>query len=114
MTSPIKSNPPVINLIEEDEHEDAWNALDEIQGQVGQKLPPSTGAAIAAAERKAWLPDGMDPVLEELPKWSLLAVVLQEIEEELMRQESLGNPPASCKSCLDITYLAAFSSPIMH
>lgn len=31
----------------------------------------------------------MDPTLEELPKWDLLAEVLKEIEEEMIRQESL-------------------------
>jgi len=32
----------------------------------------------------------MQLVLEELPKWSLLAAVLKEIEEEIMCQEGLG------------------------
>ena len=49
------------------------------------------------AKRKPWVPDGMEPVLEELPKWSLLADVLQEIEEEMLRQESLGKPPVARK-----------------
>lgn len=31
----------------------------------------------------------MDPVLEELPKWSLLGSILDEIEDEIMRQEAL-------------------------
>ena len=39
----------------------------------------------------------MDPVLEELPKWNLLADVLKEIEEEMMRQESLSGFRPSCK-----------------
>jgi DNA excision repair protein ERCC-4 len=42
---------------------------------------------------KPWVPDDMDPVLEELPKWSLLAVVLK----EMMRQESLGAARPACK-----------------
>jgi DNA excision repair protein ERCC-4 len=41
-------------------------------------------------KKKSWVPDNMSPVLEELPKWDLLADVLQEIEEELMRQEALS------------------------
>ena len=49
-------------------------------------------------KRKSWIPDDMDPVLEELPKWSLLADVLKEIEEEMMRQESLSGFRPSCKS----------------
>lgn len=66
--------------------EDAWDALDEIEGRGIQ--PP-------AKLQKPWIPDGMDPVLEELPKWDLLADVLHEVEEEIMRQESLSScePP---------------------
>ncbi|KAG6333461.1 hypothetical protein ID866_5631 [Astraeus odoratus] len=62
--------------------QDAWDALDEVEG----RLPQST-----AKPGKQWIPDGMDPVLEELPKWETLADVLQEIEEETLRQESLSN-----------------------
>lgn len=42
-----------------------------------------------------WLPEGMDPVLEELPKWNLLSEILQEAEEEMIRQESLRKPITS-------------------
>jgi len=60
---------------------EACAALDDVQGRTQDK----------GKERKpAWLPRGMQPVLEELPKWSLLAAVLQEIEEEIVRQEGLG------------------------
>ena len=34
------------------------------------------------------MPDDMDLVLQELSKWSLLAELLKEIKEEIMRQES--------------------------
>ncbi|KIJ60516.1 hypothetical protein HYDPIDRAFT_177372 [Hydnomerulius pinastri MD-312] len=61
--------------------EDAWDALDAVEGRVKQPT---------ASSQKPWVPDGMDPVLEELPKWDLLADVLQEIEEEILRQESLS------------------------
>ncbi|KAH0838837.1 hypothetical protein J3R83DRAFT_7247 [Lanmaoa asiatica] len=73
----------VIDLVDD---EDAWDALDEMEGRA--KRPPAKPA-------KPWIPDGMDPVLEELPKWDLLADVLHEIEEEIMRQESLSScePP---------------------
>lgn len=77
------SHPPVIDQVND---EDAWDALDEIQGQSGNK---GKGKAVER-KRPNWLPDGMDMVLEELPKWSLLAEVLKEIEEEIMRQESAG------------------------
>jgi DNA excision repair protein ERCC-4 len=34
--------------------------------------------------RKPCVLDDMDPVLEELPKWSLLAEVMKEIEDGMM------------------------------
>ena len=37
------------------------------------------------------IPDDLDLVLKELPKWCLLAGALEEIEEEMMRQESSGS-----------------------
>ncbi|KIM71372.1 hypothetical protein PILCRDRAFT_830383 [Piloderma croceum F 1598] len=87
-----KAAPTIINLVDDDEEEDAWNALDEIQGQVGVKSDKAKGKEKQREEgkkKKQW-PDDMDPALEELPKWSLLAEVLKEIEEEMMRQESLN------------------------
>ncbi|TDL21605.1 hypothetical protein BD410DRAFT_815247 [Rickenella mellea] len=69
-----------------DDDDDAWEALDEIHGTVGEA---ASSSAEQASKRKKWLPDGMDPVLEELPKWSLLADVLKEIEEEMMRREGV-------------------------
>ncbi|EGN92951.1 hypothetical protein SERLA73DRAFT_127060 [Serpula lacrymans var. lacrymans S7.3] len=65
---------------------DAWDALYEAEG----RQPPNAGNNQGKEARKAWLPDGIDPVLEELPKWDLLADILQEIEEEMIRQESLS------------------------
>ncbi|KAG9310432.1 hypothetical protein JVU11DRAFT_9572 [Chiua virens] len=62
--------------------ENAWDALDDMEGH-GQRSPEKIP--------KPWIPDGMDPILEELPKWDLLADVLHEIEEEIMRQESLSS-----------------------
>lgn len=60
--------------------DDAWAALDEAQGNAAQ-----AGPSKAKARRKAWMPADMDPVLKELPKWSLLAEVLLEIEGEILR-----------------------------
>ena len=85
----------MINLVDDDEEEDAWDALDEIEGRVGVKSDKAKGKE--RERKKPWLPDEMDPVLEELPKWSLLAEVLKEIEEEMMRQESLGAARPACK-----------------
>ena len=71
--------PAAIDLMDD---EDAWDALDEVEGR---------GKRSSVMTSKSWLPDGMDPILEELPKWDLLADVLHEIEEEIMRQESLSS-----------------------
>lgn len=57
-----------------DEHEDEWEALRELEG--------------GAATNKSEWPEGMQPVLEELPKWSLVAAALLEIEEEMIRRET--------------------------
>ncbi|KAG7444880.1 uncharacterized protein BT62DRAFT_981292 [Guyanagaster necrorhizus] len=60
-----------------DDDDDAWQVLDEIQG----KRPDTNG------DHPRWIPPRMDPVLEELPKWSLLAEVLEEIEGEIIKIE---------------------------
>jgi hypothetical protein len=48
-------------------------------------------------QRKSWILDDMDPVLEELPTWSSLTDTLKEIEEEMMGRESSGSFRPSCK-----------------
>lgn len=58
-----------------DEDEDAWEALREYEGLPAQPKKPE------------W-PNGVQPVLEELPKWSLVAAALQEIEEEMIRRDT--------------------------
>lgn len=64
---------------------DAWDALDEIEDIVGGRV----GGNNPAEQKKSW-PKGIEPVLEELPKWSRLSAVLTEIEEEIRRQELGG------------------------
>lgn len=59
-----------------DDFEDEWDAIRELEGVSGP------------AGKKPDLPEGMQPVLEELPKWSLVAAVLHEIEEEMIRRET--------------------------
>ena len=61
--------------------EDVWAILDEMEGRFTENPQSKT----ARSRRKKWLPEGMDPVLEELPKWSLLAEVLKEIEEVMFQ-----------------------------
>ena len=72
----------VINLVD---HEDEWAILDEMEAEAEGR-----GSASAKGKeretRPSWLPDGMEPVLEELPKWTLLGDVLHEIEEETIRR----------------------------
>ena len=84
-----KPTGPLTGLIDllNDEEEDVWNPLDEIMGCVGVKRKKSD----KARGEKPWVPNDMDPVLEELPKWSLLTEVLKEIEDQVVRQESFGN-----------------------
>ncbi|KAI9064710.1 hypothetical protein FKP32DRAFT_1757286 [Trametes sanguinea] len=88
----------VVNLID-DEEEAQWAALDEMEAEArGEPSRSAAGASTKGKERareqsrKKWLPEGMEPVLEELPKWSLLADILHEIEEEMMRLEPLLTP----------------------
>ncbi|KAJ7062873.1 hypothetical protein C8F01DRAFT_985778 [Mycena amicta] len=57
----------------QDDDEDDWAVVDQLAG---------------AEARPQWLPQGLEPVLEELPKWGLVADVLQEIEEEILRIET--------------------------
>ena len=89
-----KQAAPVADIAED---EDGWQALDEIEGGSMSRKDKGKGKD----DRPSWLPDGMEPILEELPKWNLLAEVLREAEEEIIRQESLrksitGNHHASC------------------
>jgi len=97
--APGKQVRATTDVIEISDDEDAWEALDEAEGLI--RRPPSpTGKKDApkSRPRPPWLPKNMEPTLEELPKWHLLAETLKEIEEEIMRQESL----ASSTSYFDI------------
>ena len=79
------------DVIEISDDEDAWEALEEAEGIV-RSMPSTTGTRKKATEasRPSWLPKNLEPVLEELPKWHLLAETVKEIEEEIMRQDSLS------------------------
>ncbi|THH30533.1 hypothetical protein EUX98_g3669 [Antrodiella citrinella] len=78
--SAIKDPAPQVHDID---NEDAWDALDEAEGLTGRRRE---AAKESETKRPHWLPKNMHPVLEELPKWSLVAAALQEIEEEMIRR----------------------------
>lgn len=80
MSAPTKKNVPE----EEDPEQADWDVLDEIEGRV-KIVKPTDGQR---RKRPRWLPDGMDPVLEELPKWSLVGEALHEIEGEIIRRST--------------------------
>lgn len=95
---------PQRRVEDELDDEEGWNVLDEMEyGRVNQTDNSRGAKGKAKAKRPRWLPKGMEPVLEELPKWNLLADVLKEIEDEIMRQESLSSgtlrPLLSCRHC---------------
>lgn len=95
--------------------EDAWEALREAEAAEGGgqemwmnvRSGKSRETAIKVEEgvegsdpsaksreswkRKKWLPAGILPTLEELPKWSLLAEVLEEVEDDIRLNESRGS-----------------------
>ncbi|KAK7040936.1 DNA repair protein RAD16 [Paramarasmius palmivorus] len=82
---PVKANKQVIDLVDD---EDAWDAVYESEGLQRKDKPKPD-------KRPTWLPSGMQPVLEELPKWSLLAEILMEIEQEILRMENTSTHAAA-------------------
>ncbi len=92
--APEKSTRVSTDIIEISDDEDAWEALDETESRI-RNAPTTTGRKdqnqTKSRPRPTWLPRSIEPVLEELPKWRLLAETLKEIEEEIMRQESLSS-----------------------
>ena len=92
--APEKPTRESTDVIDISDDEDAWEALDEAEGRI--RGTPTTTARkdqdqIKSRPRPIWLPKSIQPVLEELPKWHLLAETLKEVEEEIMRQESLSS-----------------------
>lgn len=67
----------------QDEDEEAWEALDEIEGIIGGRI---TGQG---NKQPVW-PKGLEPTLEEQPKWARLVDILNEIEEEIRSQQTSG------------------------
>lgn len=85
----------VIDLADD---EDAWDALDQAEGITNSTADKGKGKETDS--RPKWLPDGLDPVLEELPKWHLLSEILIEAEGEIIRQETLKKPALPGRSLL--------------
>ena len=90
----------VVDLTEDDE---AWAALDEVQGGLMEK----GGGRNKTEVRPKWLPEGLEPVLEELPKWHLLSEILLEAEGEIIRQENLKKTGSTRK------FHVSLSSPLV-
>ena len=76
-TKQLQNAPP-------DEDEEAWEALDDIEGIVGGRI------AGQEKTQPAW-PKGLEPTLEEQPKWARLVDILNEIEEEIRSQQISGS-----------------------
>ena len=74
--------PRVIDLVDD---EGAWDALNEAEGRVG-------GKGKEKDQKPTWVPDGMDPILKELPKWKLLSAIILEVEEIIMPQTITRKP----------------------
>ena len=97
---PAAQHAPPQEIIDLVDNEDEWAILDEMEAEAAGRASGSGGAGggnkgKGKETRKKWLPDGMEPVLEELPKWFLLADVLHEIEEEMIRRDPLLGPRKS-------------------
>ncbi|CED82579.1 Structure-specific endonuclease ERCC1-XPF, catalytic component XPF/ERCC4 [Phaffia rhodozyma] len=71
---------------EADEFQDAEEALRDIERQ---EREDREAAEQTGGEGGVW-PPGVQPILEELPKWGLLAGVLEEIEEEIAALKTTG------------------------
>lgn len=110
--SPVDNTSAPKDVIEISDDEDAWEALEEAEGIV-RSMRGTTGTRKKATEaqlRPTWLPKNIEPVLEELPKWHLLAETVKEIEEEIMRQDSLSTTIRGNNVVLVMTSSAQTSS----
>ncbi|KAG9125509.1 hypothetical protein FRC07_007311 [Ceratobasidium sp. 392] len=66
--------------------DEEWALLDEMEGRGGSTRAKEKGG------RPKWLPHNMEPVLEELPKWGVLADVLKEIDEMIISNSMQHSP----------------------
>ncbi|KAG8694657.1 hypothetical protein FRC09_009707 [Ceratobasidium sp. 395] len=66
--------------------DEEWALLDEMEGRTDSARGKEKGA------RPSWLPHNMEPILEELPKWGVLADVLKEIDEMIISNSMQHSP----------------------
>ncbi|KIJ40631.1 hypothetical protein M422DRAFT_32128 [Sphaerobolus stellatus SS14] len=79
-----------------------WEVLDEFEGISRRKSDEQTSAEV---DRLIWEKEHVDPVLEEPPKWGLLADVLYEIETMIN-----DNPSSSLQPGSNTVLVLTFSS----
>jgi len=79
-------SPPITDA----DDEDAWAALDELNNVV--PASDKRKGKERAILRPAWLPETIQPILEEQPKWDLLSEILLEIESEMIRFQTNLKP----------------------
>ncbi|KAF9075743.1 hypothetical protein BDP27DRAFT_953568 [Rhodocollybia butyracea] len=116
--APFDDQSKPLQEIDLDDDDEAWNAIFELEGR--PSAPPR--ATKSGTKRHEWIPKDIHPVLEELPKWSLLVEILEEIEGEILRMEStitsrpVEEPPGTnttlvmCSSTATCTLLNDFLS----
>jgi DNA excision repair protein ERCC-4 len=80
------STEKIIPVIDVDDEEEAWAALDELD------TAHRTNKSKEKDIRPTWLPKSVQPTLEEQPKWDLLSDILLEIETETIRFQSNFKP----------------------
>jgi DNA excision repair protein ERCC-4 len=87
----IQNKPVEAPVVHDEERQldDAWDVLDEMEGRT--PAPRTNQRNREAKGWMPWMPSGMQPILEELPKWRLLAEVLDEIEQIM-----ISNPAPRC------------------
>ncbi|KAJ3818096.1 hypothetical protein F5880DRAFT_1491929 [Lentinula raphanica] len=77
-----------VEVIDLDDDDEGWDVVYELEGRSSEARSSSNkGKAKANGKRPGWLPNDIHPVLEELPKWSLLSEILEEIEGEILQME---------------------------
>ena len=72
-------------------NEDAWDALNEAAGRAGDKGKEKD-------HKPTWVPVAMDSVLEELLTWNLLSEIIFEVDEEIIRQQTITRKPPTLGS----------------